>query len=257
MAAGLLNHNALRGYGTFDALARLANRLPVADREEPALGVEQRPVTISRTATAGRLLEDFGDRPVGDLLLPRLPVMMRRPGGRVARLLGGTAQPAPQDPVFSGYRRRGRETSARLATNRPTEPGRHRRAHRPQKYARGIAIRNAARGPASQLPTRPLFEASLTPARQATCARVPHSASPCCPRSTPRRPPPASPRARTRRQRDAGADRWGARPRLQTWERSPSSPHTGTPGAGGDEPGRPARDVPGWGRTAPTGPRSL
>ena len=105
LAAGLLNHDALRGHGTFDALARLANRLPVADREEPAVGVEQRPVTISRTATAGRLVQALGDRPVGDLLrlAPRhgrqWPGPRRAPAGRprTARAAG---------PGVLRYRRR-------------------------------------------------------------------------------------------------------------------------------------------------------
>jgi hypothetical protein len=196
LAAGLLNHDALRGYGTFDALARLANRLPVADREEPAVGVEQRPVTISRTATAGRLVQALGDRPVGDLL-PWLPVMDANGRARVARLLAGTAQPVPQGPGFSGIAVAGRETVARLATSLSAE-------FRPvviglltdrSSYVRGIASKRS-REPASTRPRHPPSRRCL-PARQATCAVAPSPCSPRCPRPTPRRPPPASPRART------------------------------------------------------------
>ena len=104
LASGLLNHEALRRPGTFDALARLANRLPVADREAPAVGVEQRPVTISRTATAGLLVQAVGDRPVADLL-PWLPVMDSGGRASVARLIADTARPvlpATLRPVVIG-----------------------------------------------------------------------------------------------------------------------------------------------------------
>lgn len=90
LAAPLLDYHALRRPGTFDALARLADRQPTATRETPPLGVEQVPITISRTATAGLLVQAVGDRPVADLL-PWLPVMDA--GGRisVARLIAGSA----------------------------------------------------------------------------------------------------------------------------------------------------------------------
>ena len=110
LAATLLNRNSLGRPGTFDALARLANRLPGVAREVPGLGVEQAPVTISRTATAGLLVRAVGDRPVADLL-PWLPVMDSGARASVARLIAGTARPA---------------LPAR------TPPGRHRPAHRPE-----------------------------------------------------------------------------------------------------------------------------
>ena len=199
LASGLLNHEALRRPGTFDALARLANRLPVADREAPAVGVEQRPVTISRTATAGRLVQALGDRPVGDLL-PWLPVMDANGRARVARLLAGTAQPAPQDPVFSGIAvmrlaRPARDSRTGLSAEfRPvvigllTDRSSYVRRHRDSKRSRGRPPRPRPRHPPSR---------RCLPARQATCAVAPSPCSPRCPRSTPRRPPPASPRART------------------------------------------------------------
>jgi hypothetical protein len=92
LAAAQLNQKALRRPGTFDALARLANRLPPMAREVPGLGVEQAPVTLSRTAAAGLLVQAAGDRPVADLL-PWLPVMDSRGRASVARLIAGTASP--------------------------------------------------------------------------------------------------------------------------------------------------------------------
>ena len=257
LAAGLLNHDALRGYGTFDALTRLANRLPVADREEPAVGVEQRPVTISRTATAGRLVRALGDRPVGDLL-PWLPVMDANGRARVARLLAGTAQPVPQGPGFSGIAVAGRETVARLETSLSAE-------FRPvviglltdrSSYVRGIAIETLTRtrldpaeAPAIEaLLTRAASDlrrgaltmlASLPPVdAQASAARLAAS--------------------KDKRQRDAGAELvrlLGPVPSDTGTSRS-VTPRTGTPAAGGDKPVD-LRATYLAGRTAPTGPRSL
>ncbi|MGH3246063.1 MAG: DUF5724 domain-containing protein [Trebonia sp.] len=92
LAAALLNRKALRRPGTFDALVRLASRLPAVAREVTDLGVEQAPVTVSRTATAGLLAQSVGDRPVADLL-PWLPFMNAGARTSVARLVAGTARP--------------------------------------------------------------------------------------------------------------------------------------------------------------------
>jgi hypothetical protein len=91
LAAALLNQDALRRPGTFDALARLASRLPATPREVTGPGVEQAPVSLSRTATAGLLVRAVGDRPVADLL-PWLPVMDAGARASVARLLAGTGR---------------------------------------------------------------------------------------------------------------------------------------------------------------------
>ena len=92
LAAALLSRDALGQPGAFDALTRLANRLPAAAREVPGLGVEQTPVTLSRTATAGLLVQAVGDRPVADLL-PWLPVMDAGGRARAAGLITGAARP--------------------------------------------------------------------------------------------------------------------------------------------------------------------
>jgi len=119
LAAALLNPNALRRPGTFDALARLANRLPAVAREVPGFGVEQAPVTISRAATAGLLVQAVGDRPVADLL-PWLPVMDAGGRASVARLIAGTAR-----PEASAYGKPGKaaETHSLSAEFRPVVIG--------------------------------------------------------------------------------------------------------------------------------------
>src|SRR5690348_15943606 len=81
LAVRLLTGPGLARPGTFDALARLVSRLPAADREVKGLGVEPGPVAVSRRATARRLVDALGDRPVTDLL-PWLPAM--GPDGRAA-----------------------------------------------------------------------------------------------------------------------------------------------------------------------------
>ena len=96
LAATLLDYHALRRPGTFDALARLASRLPATAREAPPLGVEQAPVTVSRTATAGLLAQAVGERPVADLL-PWLPVMDSAGRASVARLIAGSARTTGPD----------------------------------------------------------------------------------------------------------------------------------------------------------------
>ncbi len=99
LAASVLDDHALRRPGAFDALARLAGRQPPMAREAPPLGVEQAPVTLSRTATAALLVRSLGDRPVADLL-PWLPVMDS--GGRagVARLIAGRSNTTGRRPVL-------------------------------------------------------------------------------------------------------------------------------------------------------------
>jgi hypothetical protein len=117
LAAALLDSDGRRRPGTFDALARLANRLPVVPREVPGPGVEQAPLTISRTATAGLLVRAIGDRPVAELL-PWLPVMDAGSRASVARLLAEKQGPLVEfRPVVIG-----------LLTDRSS-------------YVRGIAIK--------------------------------------------------------------------------------------------------------------------
>jgi hypothetical protein len=102
LAASLLNRNSLDRPGTFDALVRLASRIPGVTREVPGLGVEQAPVTISRTATAGLLVRAAGDRPLADLL-PWLPVMDSGARASVARLIAGTGRAEAGAHGVSGH----------------------------------------------------------------------------------------------------------------------------------------------------------
>jgi Family of unknown function (DUF5724)/Domain of unknown function (DUF4132) len=257
LAAALLNHSALRRPGTFDALARLANRLPVADQEEPAIGVEQRPVIISRTVTAGRLVQAVGDGAAGDLL-PWLPVMDANGRASVARLLAGPARPVPQGPVFSGITVAGRETVARLAASLSAE-------FRPvviglltdrSSHVRGIAIEaltktrlDPAEAPAIEaLLTRAasdLRRGALTllaslplAAAQASAARLAAS--------------------KDKRQRDAGAELLrllGPVP-SDTGRSRAGTPGTGVPGTGGHGQAD-LRATYLAGRTEPTVPRPL
>jgi hypothetical protein len=91
LAAALLSPATLGQPGTFDALTRLAHRLPATAREVPGLGVEHAPVALSRPATAGLLAHAVGDRPVADLLA-WLPVMDAGGRARVAGLITGSAR---------------------------------------------------------------------------------------------------------------------------------------------------------------------
>ena len=67
IALSLLDDNALRGDGFFDALGRLALRLPATQRLEAGPGVELAPAPLSRAAVAGRMVHALGDRPATDL----------------------------------------------------------------------------------------------------------------------------------------------------------------------------------------------
>ena len=58
----------------FDRLEALARRLPERGRTAPPLGVEQRPITLSRAAVVGSLLSARGRRPL-TALLPWVPAM--------------------------------------------------------------------------------------------------------------------------------------------------------------------------------------
>lgn len=104
LAVRLLAGPGLTRPGTFDALARLVSRLPAADRDVKRLGVEQGPVAVSRRATARRLVDALGERPVADLL-PWLPAM--GPDGRAAaaaRIVSGAERDGPGLPGGSGQR---------------------------------------------------------------------------------------------------------------------------------------------------------
>lgn len=101
LAASLLGSAGLALPGTFDALTRLVERSPAKARAEEGLGVEQVPVTISRSGPAGRLVHALGKRPSGDLVA-WLPVMDVHGRASVASLITGNARWVPED-----VRRRG------------------------------------------------------------------------------------------------------------------------------------------------------
>lgn len=91
LAGSLLSRPGLELPATFGALTRLTERLPARPGELPvrpaegtSLGVEQVPLTLSRTQAADRLVAALGQRPVGDLL-PWLPSMSASGRGAVAR----------------------------------------------------------------------------------------------------------------------------------------------------------------------------
>jgi hypothetical protein len=93
LAASLLSRSGLEMPAAFGALTRLAGRLPAKPMELPvrpaegtSLGVEQSPVTLSRTQAADRLVEALGQRPADDLL-PWLPSMSAVGRGAVARMI--------------------------------------------------------------------------------------------------------------------------------------------------------------------------
>jgi uncharacterized protein DUF5724/uncharacterized protein DUF4132 len=98
LAASLLSSSGLELPGSFEALTRLVGRLPprsvevpVRDAEGTSLGIEQAAVRLDLAATADRLAEALGERPVGDLL-PWLPVMSATGRSRVAsRIADATA----------------------------------------------------------------------------------------------------------------------------------------------------------------------
>jgi hypothetical protein len=88
LAASLLRPTGLELPGTFDALARLAARLPASPRQETGLGVEQFPVTVSRPGTAALLVRALGQRPAADLV-PWLLIMDSGGRASAATLISG------------------------------------------------------------------------------------------------------------------------------------------------------------------------
>lgn len=102
LAASLLTRSGLQLPGSFEALARLVERLParpgevpVRDPEGTSLGVEQTAFQLDRAATADRLVEALGERPVGDLL-PWLPVMSARGRSAAASSIAGEPALTPE-----------------------------------------------------------------------------------------------------------------------------------------------------------------